>query len=60
MPTGNTPVDAFFAAFDEQFRGSRADIKMRLHVYLRHRQASQGGHELITRLSIWAVDVVSG
>lgn len=26
--------DAFFVAFDEQFRGSRADIKERLRVYL--------------------------
>jgi SAM-dependent methyltransferase len=28
------PLDAFFAAFDEQFRGTRADIKERLRVYL--------------------------
>ena len=28
------PSDGFFAAFDERFRGNRADIKVRLRVYL--------------------------
>lgn len=27
-------LDAFYASFDEQFRGSRADIKQRLRIYL--------------------------
>jgi SAM-dependent methyltransferase len=33
-PKERHPLDAFFAAFDEQFRGARANIKKQLHVYL--------------------------
>src|SRR5215510_15557165 len=33
-PKERPPIDAFFAAFDEQFRGARTNIKEQLRVYL--------------------------
>ena len=53
-------LDAFFAAFDEQFRGRRDEHQRSATRVSPAPQGAKIGTECATPLSIWAADVVSG
>jgi len=56
---GAYPLDAFFASFDEHFRGNREDVKERLRTYipiLREHNAAVKMH----RFLMWLVAEANG